>query len=382
MTQEVLIVAGEASADHHAAKVVRALLSRGINSYGMGGDRMIAAGFESVAHAHEISVMGLVEVLRHLPRILGVMKRMKQVVRERKPKVALLLDLPDFNLRFARFLRSQGVYVIYYISPQVWAWRQKRVHQIRKVVGEMLCVLPFEQPFYQEHHVNARFIGHPLTEDLREPLAAEALRRMLPAGPTVALLPGSRRQESHRLLPAMLAAAEQVRAAYPGTNFVMPLAGTTLASEVEAALLAQPAVRARLHLVHGQAQEALSVSQVAVVASGTASLEAALIGVPFIVVYRMSPLTFWLARRIVKGASLLAVSSIVLANLILGEKRIAELLQGEASADNIARFLRRGLDEPALTQAARATRQALLTTLGAQSATLAVTDAVEKALRA
>jgi lipid-A-disaccharide synthase len=377
----VLIVAGEASADHHAAKVVRALAERGIASYGMGGDRMIAAGFEAVAHAHEISVMGLVEVLRHLPRILGVMERMRQVVRERKPKVALLLDLPDFNLRFARFLAQQGVYVIYYISPQVWAWRQKRVRQIREVVGEMLCVLPFEPEFYAEHRVNARFIGHPLTEDLRERPTAEALRRVLPSGRVVALLPGSRRQESHRLLPAMLGAAAQIHAAYPDASFVMPLAGTTVQSEVEHALAGYPQLRERMHLVIGQAQDALAVAQVAVVASGTATLEAALIGVPFIAVYRMSPITYWLAQRIVKAAAVLRVTSIVLANLILGERRIGELLQGQASADNIAVFLRRGLEEPALTQAALETREALLQALGSGSATSGVVAAVEKALQ-
>ncbi len=371
---EVFLIAGEASADHHAAKIVRRLKERGIASFGMGGDQMVAAGFEPVAHASEMSVMGLFEVIRQLPRILGVMKRLHRSVETRKPKVALLLDLPDFNLRMARFLKKHGVYVIYYISPQLWAWRPRRAKIVARFVDEMLCVLPFEPEFYAERKVQARFVGHPLVEDLRETPAAPS------EAPLLALLPGSRKQESQRLLPVMLAAAEALAKEDPRIGFVVPLGGTTSRAEVEAALLLHPSLAGRVRIVDGHAQEVLAEANGAAVASGTATLEAALVGVPFVAIYKMSGLSYWLARRIIKAASVIKVGSIVLANLILGELRIKELLQSEADPVRIAGFLRRTLAEPALKISALQTRADLLERLGEKNATEQVTASVEAAM--
>lgn len=377
----LLITAGEASADHHAAKVVATLKAHQprLSVFGMGGDKMIAAGFESIVHARELSVMGVFEVIRHLPRILSRERALKQAILERKPKVALLLDLPDFNLRLAKFLKRQGVYVIYYISPQVWAWRKKRVHLIRQVVDQMLCVLPFEADFYAQHAVPAEFVGHPLVEDLaHRPTQAEAEQSLgLKAyDQRVALLPGSRMQERNRLLDPILDAAALVAQQQPQAQFVIPVAGTVNKEDIAAQVATRRSLTGKVQIIEGKAQHVLASSRAAVIASGTASLEGALVGVPLVVVYRMSALSFAIARRIVK------VASIVLANLILGENRIVELLQDDANAERIAERLLAALrsDEPQLE--ATSIRNALLHRLGALPATQRVVQVVEEAMRA
>jgi len=314
--------------------------------------------------------MGFWAVVRHLRRILGVEKRLQRAVLEKRPQVAVLLDLPDFNLRMARFLKKQDVYVIYYISPQVWAWRQKRVELIREVVDEMLCVLPFEETFYLERKVPARFVGHPLVEDLATRPDHLALRKELGPGTLIGLLPGSRRQETERLLVPMLDAAREIALETPDARFVLPLAGTSTREVVNAITARYPDVEKRLTLIDGRSQEVLATVDSAVVASGTATLEAALIGVPFVAVYRMSGITFAVLRRIVK------VSSIILANLILGERHIEELLQGEVNGARIARALRERLFKADRKIQADDTRQKLLDTLGSRSPTDEVTGAV------
>jgi lipid-A-disaccharide synthase len=373
---DVLIIAGEASADHHAAKLVRALSGRGVRSFGMGGDRMIAEGFHAVRHARDISIMGFWAVLKNLRHIFGVERSLQDAVLAQKPKVAVLLDLPDFNLRMAKFLKAHGVYVIYYISPQVWAWRASRVELIRRLCDEMLCVLPFEEPFYKERHVPARYVGHPLVEDLAEPPAPLALKQTLDGAPLIGLLPGSRRQVTQRLLDTILQAARAVMATEPRAQFVLPLAGTSTKELVASILARYPDVAPRVHVVEGRSQEVLAAADGAVVASGTATLEAALIGVPFVAVYKISWLTFAVLRRIVK------VSSVILANLILGEPRVLELLQGDASSDRIAAFLVSALREPRVRADAAETRRRLLQALGTRAPSREVADAVMKRLEA
>lgn len=372
--REVLIIAGEASADHHAAKLVRRLREQGVATFGMGGDQMTREGFEAIRHAREISIMGFWAVLTHLRQIFGVEKALQQAVLARKPKVAVLLDLPDFNLRMARFLKQQGIYVIYYISPQVWAWRAGRVELIKKLVDEMLCVLPFEEPFYKERHMAARYVGHPLIEDLAE--KPQPLVLDVGGAPLIGLLPGSRRAITARLLGPILDAARAVVASEPRVQFVLPLAGTSTKELVQGILAGYPDLAPRVHLIEGQSQAVLARADGAVVASGTATLEAALIGVPIVAVYKIPWLTFAILRRIVK------VSSVILANLILGERRVLELLQGDASAERIAQFLLSALREPRVRAEAQETRQKLLTALGSKEPSVEVSRAVMARLEA
>jgi lipid-A-disaccharide synthase len=371
---EALIIAGEASADHHAAKVVRALKARGVATFGMGGDQMIAEGFTAVRHAREMSVMGFWAVLMHLRQIFAVERSLQAAIVARQPKVAVLIDLPDFNLRMARFLKARGVYVIYYISPQVWAWRASRVATIKKLCDEMLCVLPFEEPFYNERQMAARYVGHPLVEDLKDRPAPLALKAELAGAPLIGLLPGSRGHITQRLLGTILDAARVVMAEEPRAHFVLPLAGTSTKPVVEAILARYPDLAPRVHVIEGHSQAVLAAADGAVVASGTATLEAALIGVPFVAIYKIPWLTFAILRRIVK------VSSVILANLILGERRIVELLQGDASSERISAFLLSALRDSTVRDAATETRRRLLATLGSKTATAEVTDAVMKRL--
>jgi lipid-A-disaccharide synthase len=370
----LLVIAGEASADHHAAKIVRALRARApdLELFGMGGPQMQAAGFNAVVDAAEMSVMGLVEVIKHLPRILGVFGRLEAAVRQKQPKVALLLDLPDFNLRMAKFLKRQGVHVIYYISPQLWAWRQGRVAKIRRLVDRMLCILPFEEEFYRQRQVPAQFVGHPLVEDLAALPDGLALRRELglERAKMLGLLPGSRRQESERLLPELARAAALVAERHPDAQFVVPLAGTVERQRVEQALAPYPPLRGRVRLLDGRAQEVLAAADGAVVASGTATLEAALIGTPFVAVYKMSWLSFAILSRLVK------VASVILANLILGRRVVDELLQGEVRPERIAGYLEGFIADGQARARAQAVRQELLQRLGREPATDVVVQAL------
>jgi lipid-A-disaccharide synthase len=333
--EELLIVAGEASADLHAARVLAALRRDhpGLTAFGVGGPALRAAGLEVVAPAEEISVMGLAEVLPRLPRILGILWALPREAERRRPRVALLVDLPDFNLRLAAKLKRQGVKVVYYISPTIWAWRRGRVKKIARVVDRMLCILPFEPKAYEGTGVLARFVGHPFAE---RPLpASPATYRQalgLAAGrTTIALLPGSRRGEIARLLPPMLDAAERVRARHPDAQFVVPLAPTLDRSLLQHHLAAHPGLEVRL--IEGRADEAVGASDAALVKSGTATLEAGLMQRPMVVVYKLS----WLSYQI--GRLLVRVAFFSLVNLLVGRQVVPELLQGEVNGEELARRL-------------------------------------------
>jgi lipid-A-disaccharide synthase len=344
---EVLIVATEASADLHAARVLEELrlLRPGTLAFGMGGPRLRAAGLDALHRAEEMSVMGLVEVLPAIPRILRILGDLSRVAAERRPAAALLVDSPDFNLRLAKRLKKLGIPVVYYVSPSVWAWRQGRVKTIRKVVDRMLCILPFEERFYEGTGVSARFVGHPLAER-PAPQPPEAYRAALglDAGrTTVALVPGSRHAEIERILPAMLDAADRVREKHPDVQFVLPVAPTLR----EGALAPHLARHATLDvtLVTGRADEVVGASDAALVKSGTSTLEAALMLRPMVVVYRMSWLSALVARWMLK------VAHVALVNLLAGRRLVPELLQGEARGERMAVELERLLGDPVAREA-------------------------------
>ena len=337
MSDDLLVVALEASADLHGAAVLRELraLRPGLRAFGAAGPLLRAEGCEALVRAEDLSVMGIAEVLPALPRILRALRTLRRAAAERQPGAALLIDSPDFNLRLARKLRSAGVPVAYFIGPSVWAWRTYRVRQIARDVSRMLVILPFEAEFYARHGVRAVYVGNPLVDAPRLGTAVAApvsperradMRRTLGLesnGPVIALLPGSRKQEVRRLWPAMLDAARAVRARMSGLQLVVPVAPTVRREWLGTDL--------PVSFVEGRAPEVLGAADVAVVASGTATLEAALAQVPTIVVYRLS----WLSWIV--GKLLVRIPFISLVNLIAGRGVVPELLQGECTGDRIAR---------------------------------------------
>ncbi len=332
MAEEILIVAGEASADLHAARVLLELrrLRPGLTAFGVGGPGLRAAGLEALYPAEEISVMGLVEVLPRIPRILSILRGLDRAARARRPKVALLVDLPDFNLRLAARLKRQGVKVVYYISPTIWAWRRGRARHVARVVERMLCILPFEPAAYGGTGVRADFVGHPFAERPApaSPAGYRAALGLAPGRTTVALVPGSRRSEVRRLFPPMLEAAERIRAAHPDAQFVVPIA-PTLRRDLLAPFLAGHATL-DVTLVEGRTDEAVGASDAALVKSGTSTLEAGLMLRPLVVVYKFSWLSYLVARLLVR------LTFFSLVNLLVGRRVVPELLQGGASAAAMA----------------------------------------------
>ena len=345
----IVLSAGEASGDRLGAGLARALreLHPGIELSGMGGDEMEAAGVTLVQHAKDVAVVGLVEVLRHLPAIRRAMGRLEETLRASPPDLLVPIDFPDFNLRLAARAKKAGVPIVYYVSPQVWAWRRGRVRTIRDLVRRMLVLFPFESSFYEHEGVPATFTGHPAAAArVRE--RREVLLPRLGLDPRhriVALLPGSRRGEVSRVFPVLLRAAEELVPTNPDVRFVVPQAGTLPEGFLESIAVRYPL--ARFTVVRGEYPGILEVADAAAVASGTATLDAALAGVPFVAVYRMQPLSYLIARWLVK------VDHIALPNLVAGARVVPELVQGECTPEAVAAHLRGFLDEPAKAEALR-----------------------------
>ncbi|GEJ56311.1 lipid-A-disaccharide synthase [Anaeromyxobacter diazotrophicus] len=342
-TDEILIVATEASGDLHAARVLEELrlLRPGLRAFGMGGPRLRAAGFDALRDAEEMSVMGVAEVLPRIPAILRILGELAAAAAARRPGVALLVDSPDFNLPLAKRLKRAGVPVVYYVSPSVWAWRRGRVKTIARVVDRMLCILPFEERFYAGTGVSARFVGHPLLE--RPPPGPAAGYRaalgLAPSRTTVALVPGSRRSELERIFPPMLEAAERIRAAHPDVQFVVPVAATLSEAALRPFLARHAALDVKL--APGRVDEAVGAADAALVKSGTSVLEAALMLRPMVVVYRLSWLSYLVGRLFVR------LAHFALVNLLAGRTLVPELLQRQASPERMAAEVLTLLDDGA-----------------------------------
>lgn len=337
---QILVVTGEASGDAHASELVAALQARrpDLRFFGMGGSKLAARGVELLYGAHEVSVMGITEVLPKIPRILQVLKGIAAAAAERRPVCAILVDIPDFNLRLARKLKALGVPVAYYVSPMIWAWRRGRVKVIRRLVDRMLCILPFEEDFYRESGVDARYVGSPVVEQVPAPASAVEFRQRLGLAadaPTLALLPGSRMSEIRRLLPTMVSAAKQLAAERPGLQIVVPVAPTIPRQEVVSRFEGSGLSP---RLVDGHAPEVVGASDAAIVASGTAVLEAGLMQRPLVVVYRVSLITYLVGRLMLK------VAHVALVNLLAGRRLVPELLQGDMTPERIAAEIRRVWD--------------------------------------
>ncbi len=337
MPPTLFISAGEASGEHYGALLIAALrrkLGENAQFFGMGGPRMEAAGLERVVRAEDMAVMGLTEVLLHLPRIYREFRKLKRAIRERRPDVAVLIDFPEIHLRLAREFHRLGIPVIYFVSPQLWAWKKHRIKLVQRYVSRMLVIFPFEELFYRERRVQAEFVGHPLAE-LPPPAVGAAQfaaeNGLDPAKIWIGLLPGSRAGEIGDHLPEILKAA-RLLASHPGValEFIVPLAPTLHPAQREdvARLVARHGTGLAVRLVN-DARATLAHARASVVASGTATVEAALIGNPFVVVYRVSPLTYAIAKLLVK------VPHVAMANLIAGRRVVPELIQRDFTAANI-----------------------------------------------
>ncbi len=323
----VMIVAGEASGDLHASKLVSELtaINGDVRVFGVGGDRMRAAGVEILHHADEFAVTGLVEVVAHIPRLRRAMRGLLDEARARGAVLAILVDYPGFNLLLARRLKAIGIPVFYYISPQVWAWGERRIRAIARDVDRMAVILPFEERFYRDRGVCVDFVGHPLLEEAA--LAEPGPPKRLPEGaPVIGILPGSRPNELARHMPVMLRAAGILRTRLPNARFRLGLAGDADIGEAFSGVAGDQVEIAP----PGAAYDIMRESTALIVSSGTATLEAACFGTPMVVVYKMQPVSFAVGRRLVR------IPDIGLVNVVAGERIVPELVQGDATAERIA----------------------------------------------
>ena len=338
----ILISAGEASGELYGAKLIGALrklvapLDQAPEFFGVGGQQMRQAGCELVVNASEIAVVGLAEVVEHLPRVFRLFHKVVAEAERRRPDAAVLIDFPDFNFRLARELHRRGIPVIYYVSPQLWAWRQSRIVLVRKYVRKMLVIFPFEEKFYRERGIAAEFVGHPLADQpiptsTREEFASEY--NLDPARQWIALLPGSRRGEVSRIYPRLLQAAQLLGPEYV---YITPVASTLDPEWMKSFL--QGHRGPPITMTH-DARSTVLHARAAAVASGTSTLEAALIGTPFAMVYQVAPLTWKLGRRLVK------VDRFAMPNLIAERDVVPELVQDGFTAERVCAELKSILPE-------------------------------------
>jgi lipid-A-disaccharide synthase len=376
-TEKIFLSAGEASGDHYGALLIAALRQQAPKAefFGLGGVRMERMGLRRLVRAEDVAVMGITEVVAHMPHIYAQYRKLKASLREEHPDLAILIDFPDVNLRLAEHLHHLNVPVVYFVGPQLWAWKKRRIRRVVRYVNRMLVIFPFEEGFYRRHGVAADFVGHPLA-DLEPPrITREALARENGLDPSklwIGLLPGSRRKELLANLPPMLEAAQSLGPAY---EFLLPIAPTLEKSDVEAALRRNqprsphsgPAIR----LVH-DARAALFHARASVVASGTATVEAAILGNPFLVVYRVSPISYAVARRVVD------VPHVGMVNLIAGRRIVPELIQRDFNAVNIVQGLRPLLEDGNVRATMQADLKAAAATLRRSTPNAAQT-AIERA---
>ena len=327
----VLVSCGEPSGDLYAGDLVHHLRERAgpVEVFGLGGDRLEAEGGRLLAHVRELAVVGLLEVLRHLRRLRAVFRSVLDEVERERPAVAVLVDYADFNLRLARELKARGVPVVYYVSPQVWAWRRGRMRAIRDSVARMIVIFPFEEPLYREAGVPVTFVGHPLV-DLARPAADRAAflagQGLDPERPVLAVLPGSRRQEvAHNIAP-IAGALRLLRARRADLQLALAVAPSLDPALLDPHLSGLPVTR-----VAGHTHALLGAASAGIVASGTATVEAALMDLPMVVVYRLSPLTYALGRPFVR------VPHYAMANLIAGREVVKELIQSDFRPEAVAR---------------------------------------------
>ncbi|OGW49794.1 MAG: lipid-A-disaccharide synthase [Nitrospirae bacterium GWC2_57_9] len=331
--KKIMIMSGEASGDLHGSNLAKEIRKAdpSVSLYGVGSRYMREAGVQMVADASEISVVGISEVLTHIGAIYSVYTRLKQFLRTERPDLLVLIDFPDFNIMLGKAARKLGIPVVYYISPQVWIWRKGRIKTIAKLVRSMLVVFPFEVPLYEKAGVDVRFVGHPLTDVVRSNLTREQAKGAFGLGlerRTVALLPGSRKTEIVNLLPDMLAAAKILLSRFDDLEFVLPVAPTVQRDFVRS-FVEQSGVP--VTVTDGRVYDVLRASDAAMVKSGTATLETGLMGVPMVIVYRISAFTYYVLSKMVSG-----IKHVGLVNIVADDRVVPELIQDEANPQNMA----------------------------------------------
>ncbi len=331
-SQRILIVTGEASGDLLASHLVQAMRAAdpALSISAMGGEKLREAGAEIIVDISRHAVMGITEVIGHLGTLYGIFRKLKLILKRDRPDLLILVDYPDFNLRLAGVAKKHRIPVLYYVSPQIWAWRTGRIGQIAASVSTMVVVFPFELPLYREAGVDAHFVGHPLLDIVKVSRSREENRKhlgLLPDRTVIGLLPGSRISEVKRILPPMLEAARRLSRERKDLQFIIPVAPGLHKAELEN-LTGDDA--AAVTMVDNSIYDVIDSSYLVIVASGTASLETALLAKPMVIVYRMSPVSYRIARLLVK------VPHIGMANIIAGKKVVPELIQEQASGKRIA----------------------------------------------
>jgi len=347
-TRRILVVAGEASGDRHAAGVMLEArrLDPSLEFTGVGGPAMRSAGLSSLFDAESISVVGFLEVIRHLPKLRSAFSACVRALRD-GVEALLLVDYPGFNLRLAARAHSLGMPVIYFISPQVWAWKPGRIEKIARVVDRMLVVFPFEEAIYRGRGVDVEYVGHPLVEEARpvlEPARVAAALALDPRRPILGILPGSRSSEIRRNLPPALGAARLLRRFFRDLQLVIPVAPQITEDEIRPLLASHPDLE--VTLARRPLNEVLPACRAAIVASGTATLETALLGIPMVVIYKLHPLTAALARR------LTVTDTFAMVNIVAGRRLVPECIQEKCTPQAIAREAERYLADPAYHAAA------------------------------
>jgi lipid-A-disaccharide synthase len=339
----IMLSAGEASGEAHAAHLFLELqkLIPNIRAIGMGGAKMREAGIDIRYDSTAIAVIGTVEVIKHYGEIRRALTLMQTIAREEKPDLLICVDYKEFNFRLARAAKAAGIKVLFYVSPQVWAWRPGRVKKYGEAVDHMAVIFPFEVPFYQAYQIPVTYVGHPLAGKVIPSISKqEALTEFgLDAlQPIIGLWPGSRANEIKRLLPVILQSAQQLHQRFPQTQFVLAQA-SSVTDETLKPYLAQYSVPIRV--IPGRNYDVLPCCNAVITVSGTATLEIALSGVPMVIIYQVAPLTYWLGRWLIN------IPFIGLPNILAGRRIVREFIQHEANADNIAAEIRRILDNPA-----------------------------------
>ncbi len=327
--QKIMIIAGEASGDLHGAHLVKAIraLNRELDFFGVGGKALREAGVHLMVDNSQIAVVGISEALFKFKIILSALRVVKKELNRIRPALLILIDFPDFNLRVATAAKKLGIPVMYYISPQVWAWRTGRVKKIKNLVDHMVVIFPFEVAFYKKWHIPVTFVGHPLLDSVTSETSRQKKGNLKGDSLLIGLLPGSRNGEITRLLPTMVQAADILSEQIPGIRFAIPVA-----SSVDRTLVESIVERgtARFLILADGLRDVLDEAALVITASGTVTLEAAIAGTPMIIVYKVSPFSYWVGKRLIR------VEHIGMANLVAKRRIVPELIQHEASAEKIA----------------------------------------------